>query len=80
MGFFEGARAKPLLMRAANETGDATMVLAGGGLHPQAVAQLNEARRLAERAADSFFNRRGFTRDAIEAQERARALLVEVQK
>ena len=80
LGFFEGARAKLLLMRATNETRDATAVLAGAGLHPLAVAQLNEARRLAERAADSFFNRRGFTREAIEAQERARALLVEVRK
>lgn len=80
LGFFERARARQLLRRAIDETGDSIRVLEGGGLHPEAVAQLHPARRLAERAADSFFGRRGFTRDAIEAQERARALLVEVRK
>jgi len=80
LGFFDAARAKPLLMRAANETRDATAVLAGAGLHPQAVALLNEARRLAERAADSFFGRRSLTREAIQALERARADLIEGPK
>ncbi len=80
LGFFERAEAKRLLRLAAAETDDAIAVLAGGGLHPEAVARLDEARRLAERAADSFFSRRGLTRDAIAAQERARALLVEARK
>jgi mono/diheme cytochrome c family protein len=80
VSLFEGTEAKRLLRRAAGETDDSIAVLAGGGLHPEAVAQLNEARRLAGRAADSFFGRRGFTRDAIEAQLRARAVLVEVRK
>jgi len=80
LGFFEGARAKPLLMRAANETRDATAVLAGAGLHPQAVALLDESRKLIERAEHSLFSRPGLTREAIEVQEKARALLVEVRK
>ena len=80
LGFFEGARAKPLLMRAANETRDATAVLAGAGLHPQAVALLDESRKLIERAADSFFSRRSLTRGAIQALERARAELIEGPK
>ncbi len=80
LGFFEGARAKPLLMRAANETRDATAVLAGAGLHPQAVALLDESVKLIERAADSFFGRRSLTREAIQALERARAELVEGPK
>ena len=79
-GFFEREQARPLLKRAAEETNDSITVLAGGGLHPEAVAQLKAAKRLTERAADSFFSRRGLTREAIEAQERARALLIEVRK
>jgi mono/diheme cytochrome c family protein len=80
LGFFEGARAKALLIRAANETRDATAVLAGAGLHPQAVVLLDESRKLIERAEYNLFSRRGLTREAIEAQEKARGLLVEVRK
>jgi mono/diheme cytochrome c family protein len=79
-GFFDGARAMPILLRAANETRDATTVLAGGGLHPEAVAHLREAERLIRRAANAFFGRRGATRDAIRAQEIARAAMIEVRK
>jgi len=80
LGFFEREQAEPLLKRAISETGDSIEVLAGGGLHPEAVAQLVEARRLAERAARSLFNRRGLTREAIQAQELARSQLIEVRK
>jgi len=55
-------------------------VLAGGGLHPGAVAELNEARRLIARAARGLFNRRGRARAAIDALESARAQLIEEQK
>jgi mono/diheme cytochrome c family protein len=79
-GFLERALAKPLLRRARNEMDDSIAVLSGGGLHPGAVGQLNEARRLAERAADSFFGRRSLTREAIQALERARAELIEGPK
>jgi mono/diheme cytochrome c family protein len=79
-GFLERASAKPLLRRATNEIDDSITVLSGGGLHPAAVAQLNAARKLAERAADSFFSRRSLTREAIQALERARAELIEGPK
>lgn len=78
LGFLEHAKGRELLGRAANEIDDAVAMLAGGGLHPEALAQLNEARRLVDRATKSLFNNRGLARDAIKAQERARALLVEV--
>jgi mono/diheme cytochrome c family protein len=80
LGFFERARADRLLELAVAETGDNIEVLGGGGLHPQALAQLEEARRLAERAARSLLSRRSLTREAIEAQAQARALLVEAPK
>ena len=80
LGFFERAPADRLLKRAVSETGDSISVLAGGGLHPEAVAHLVESRRLAERAAGSLFNRRGLTRRAIQAQEQARAQMIEAQK
>jgi hypothetical protein len=80
LGFFERARADRLLELAVADTGDNIEVLGGGGLHPQAVAQLEEARRLAERAARSLLSRRSLTREAIEAQAQARALLVEAPK
>jgi len=80
LGFFEGERAKPLLMRAANEARDATAVLAGAGLHPQAVALLDESGKLTERAESSLFSRRGLTREAIKVQEQARAQMIEERK
>ncbi len=80
LGFFERTKGAELLGRAANETNDSIEVLTGGGLHPDAVAQLDEAKRLIKRGTKSFFNWRGFAREAIGAEERARALLVEVKK
>ena len=68
--------AKEALRIAIAETDDSIAVLAGGGLHPDAVAHLRQARRLTERAADSLFRRDGLVRDAIAAQRRARAELV----
>jgi hypothetical protein len=44
------------------------------------VAELNEARRLIERAAKRLFNRRRLARGAIAALERARAQLIEEPK
>lgn len=69
--------AKPLLQRAVNETKDSIRVLEGGGLHPEAVAHLKEARRLTKKAARSVFFRRKHTRNAIREQEKARAFLLE---
>jgi mono/diheme cytochrome c family protein len=77
LGFFERAGAKELLRRAASESNDGIDVLAGGGLHPGAAAELNQSRRLIERAAKSLFKRRGLARAAIGALESARAQLIE---
>jgi hypothetical protein len=80
LGFLERARGLQLLEQAVSETGDSIRVLSGGGLHPEAVARLVEAQRLAERAASSLFSRRALTREAITAQELARSQLIEVRK
>jgi len=76
LGLSNHAEAKRLLRRAASETRDSINVLAGGGLHPEAVAELERARHLTERAAGSFFFRHKRIREAIAAQEKARAELV----
>ncbi len=70
------------LERAIGETDDSARddsarVLEGGGLHPEAVAHLRDARRLAEKAARSLFFSRRHTEEAIREQTKARALLVE---
>jgi len=72
-----GMEAKELLDRAMSETGDSIRVLEGGGLHPEAVARLQEAKRLTQKANRSIFSRRKLTREAIEEQQRARAFLIE---
>ena len=65
-----------LLDRSLDEIDDAIMVLTGGGLHPDAVAHLKEARRLIvkasgrQRAADPV-------RRAIAKLERARGIIIE---
>ena len=56
---------------------DAIEVLRGAGLHPAAVAHLKEARRLARKAAGSFFFKDRFARAAIDALLKARAELIE---
>ena len=76
LGLREHARGRELLRRAASETRDGMAVLVGGGLHPEAVAQLNESSRLIKRAAKTLFSRRRLTREAIGAQQRARAQLI----
>ena len=66
-----------LLERAARETADSARVLAGGGLHPEAVARLQEAGRLVAKAIASQFFKRKHTERAIREHHKARALLVE---
>ena len=68
---------KKLLERAISETTDSIRVLKAGGLHPEAVAHLKEAKRLTEKAACSWFSKGKRTREAIEEQKKARAFLVE---
>jgi hypothetical protein len=72
-----GAEARDRLDRALSETEDSLQVLEGGGLHPEAVARLHEAKRLTKKAQRSIFFRRTLTREAIEEQQRARKFLVE---
>jgi mono/diheme cytochrome c family protein len=80
LGFFERTKGRELLGRVTNETDDGIAVLKGGGLHSGAVAQIEEANRRIERAVKSLLNRRGLARDAIQAQQRARAELMEEQE
>jgi hypothetical protein len=68
---------KRLSARAISETEDSIRMLAGGGLHPDAVAHLEEARKLTRRASWSIFFSRRFTRKAIDEQKAARAILME---
>jgi hypothetical protein len=76
-GLFERDSTTPLLKQALTETGDGIQALTGGGLHPQAVEHLREARRLTQKALNSFFSRRRLTLAAIEAHVRASADLIE---
>jgi hypothetical protein len=69
--------AREHLERAVHETKDSISVLEGGGLHPEAVARLREAKRLTKKASRSFFFRKKLTREAIGEQRKARAFLVE---
>ncbi len=78
----EGQRLKRGLARdrlelALAETEDAIAVLAGGGLHPEAVRHLTEAKRLTQKAARSFFFRGRLVRQAVKEQQKARAELAE---
>jgi len=75
--FARRKEARELLKRAVSETQDSIKVLDGGGLHPEAVAHLQKAKELAEKAACSFFRRRGLTEQAIDEQRNARAQLIE---
>jgi hypothetical protein len=70
-------RDEDALTRAVEETDDAIRVLSEAGLHPDAVARLEEARRLTRRALRSFFGTRHRVRSAIREHEAARDLLVE---
>ncbi len=76
-GFAERKESKQLLLRAVSETKDSLGVLEGGGLHPEAVAHLQDSKELANKAARSFFGRRGLIKQAIERQRKAHAELVD---
>ncbi|MBI3002666.1 MAG: hypothetical protein HYY54_03415, partial [candidate division NC10 bacterium] len=62
--FFGRKEARRLLDRAVHETQDSIRVLGGGGLHPDAVAHLQEAERQAKKAATSPFFARSRIRKA----------------
>ncbi len=72
-----GARAKELLGLAVADTKDGIGVLIGGGLHPQAVAHLKEAKHRTRRAARSHFSRRSRAAAAIRELKQARATMIE---
>jgi len=69
-----------LLERAVHETDDGARVLAGGGLHPEAVVHFKEAGRLAKKASEALIFRASHTREAIRELSKARTFLVEVEK
>jgi hypothetical protein len=78
-GFADRKEARELLERAVSETQDSIKVLDGAGLHPEAVAHLQSAAKLADKAARSFFMRGGLARQAIDEQRKARAQLTEAR-
>jgi mono/diheme cytochrome c family protein len=65
-----------LLARTVAETEDASRVLAGAGLHPEAVAHLERARALARQALTSHFRRERYAREALRELEQARDLMI----
>jgi mono/diheme cytochrome c family protein len=80
LGLFERQRSDTLLRRALIDTGDAIKVLAGGGLHPRAVLQLESARAAADAARGSFFGRRRQLERAVAALDAARAQMIETAR
>jgi len=76
-GFSNREEAKRAIKRAIAEIDDGIDVLSGGGLSPQAVAHLKDARRLSKKAARSWFSRESLAKEAVEALAAARDALVE---
>jgi hypothetical protein len=79
-GFFQHGRTKTLLDRTMPEIRDSIRVLTGGGLHPLAVAHIEEAGRLAKKAGRSWFGRQDLIRRALRELESARADLTETRE
>jgi mono/diheme cytochrome c family protein len=65
------------IRRAGFETDDAIRVLGAGGLHPEAVERLEEARRRIDKAAHAILFKHRNRRAAIEALEQARDAMVD---
>ena len=76
-GFSDREDAKRAIRRAVAEIDDGIRVLSGGGISPEAVAHLEEAKGLSEKAARSWFSRKSLAEQAIEALNEARGALVE---
>jgi hypothetical protein len=66
-----------LLRRAGDETNDAIGVLAGGGLHPGAVAHLKKALSSINKAKDKRSVRKSTLEDALSELELARKELIQ---
>jgi cytochrome c553 len=75
--FGHGTEPGSALRQAVAETNDAIRVLSEADLHPQAVAHLEQARRSSQRALRSWFGKPQYLTQAIAAQQRARAELVQ---
>lgn len=75
-GLIEKTEDRELLKRAVSETQDSIRVLDGGGLHPEAVAHLQKAKELAEKAHCSIFRRRDLTQQAVDELRNARVQLI----
>jgi len=76
-GRLDPARCNAVLREAAADTKDGMEVLAGGGLHPDAVAFLQKAERLILRAARNWYARTQRIQEASDLLRKARAELVE---
>lgn len=76
-GYAERVDDRDLLKRAVSEMQDSIKVLDGGGLHPEAVAHLQKAKELAEKAHCSFFRRSSLAQQAIDELRHARTQLIE---
>lgn len=75
--FAEREEARRAIRRAAAEIEDGIRVLTGGGLAPDAVAHLREAKRLSKKAARSWFSRKSLALEAIAELAKARGALIE---
>ena len=71
-----GEHPADVVKRAVNDIDDAIMVLQDGGLHPDAVARLQEARGLTEKAATSPSSRIGLAKQALDAINQAKSLIL----
>src|SRR3989449_7911135 len=67
-GFAAREEAKQLLRQAVIKTEDSIRVLKAAGLHPEAVAHLQEAKELGTKAARSFFEQHSLVKQAIRPQ------------
>jgi hypothetical protein len=74
---FDRRECQDRLGQALAETSDAIAVLAGGGLHPDARPDLEEAQRLIQAAMRCSFFSRPLADRAIDALERARERIVD---
>lgn len=78
LGVFDFRGHASFVQRALHEIDDAIAVLAGGGLHPDAVAPLAQARAASEQARGSFFRRASLLQRALHALDAARARLIDM--
>jgi len=76
-GLFKPAAAKELLERAVHEIDDSITVLAGVGLHLDAVAHLTEAKGLIQKGPEAILFGIPHTRRAIAELKKAQDLIIE---